>query len=145
MGGKLYSYILNKRFNQWIEDNKMLNESQAGFRQGYSTSDHVSTLLALVQKQLLNHGKLYVRFIDFKKAFDLIDRNTLWLILKKNGIRGKMHEVVKSMYEVVKARVRVGGDLTEAFVCSRGLKQGDSCSSVLFSLHILTNLPMKLF
>ena len=40
------------------------------------------------------------------------------------------------MYEVVKARVRVGGDLTEAFMCSRRLKQGDSCSPVLFSLLI---------
>ena len=100
------------------------------------TIDHVFTLLALVQKQLLNHGKLYVCLIDFKKAFDLIDRNTLWLILKKNGIRGKMYQAVKSMYEVVTARVRVGGDLTEAFMCSRGLKQGDSCSPILFSLLI---------
>ena len=72
-------------------------------------------------------------FIDFKKAFDLVDRNTLWLILKKNGIRGKLYKAVKSMYDV-KARVRVGSDLTEAFMCSRGLKQGDSCSPVLFSL-----------
>ena len=39
MGGKLYSYILNKRLTQWIEDNKMLNEAQAGFTQGYSTID----------------------------------------------------------------------------------------------------------
>ena len=74
-------------------------------------------------------------FIDFKKAFDLVDRNTLWLILKKNGIRGKMYKAVKSMYDV-KARVRVGSDLTEAFMYSRGLKQGDSCSPVLFSLLI---------
>ena len=103
VGGKLYSYILNKRLTQWIEDNKMLNEAQAGFKQGYSTIDHVFTLLALVQKQLLNHGILYVYFIDFKKAFDLTDRNTLWLILKKNGIRGKRYKAVKSMYEVVKA------------------------------------------
>ena len=72
-------------------------------------------------------------FIDFKKAFDLVDRNTLWLILKKNGIRGKMYKAVKSMYDV-KARVRVGSDLTEAIMCSRGLKQEDSCSPVLFSL-----------
>ena len=82
VGGKLYSYILNKPLTQWIEDNKMLNEAQADFRQGYSTIDHVFMLLALVQKQLLKHGKLYVCFIDFKKAFDLIDRNTLWLIRK---------------------------------------------------------------
>ena len=82
-------------------------------------------LFALVQNQLLNHGKLYVCFIDFKKAFDLIDRNTLWLIFKKYGIRGKMYKAVKSMYEVVTARVRVGDDLTEAFMSSRGLKRGD--------------------
>ena len=82
-------------------------------------------LFALVQNQLLNHGKLYVCFIDFKKAFDLLDRNTLWLILKKYGIRGKMYKAVKSMYEVVTARVRVGDDLTEAFMSSRGLKRGD--------------------
>ena len=36
VGGKLYSYILNKRLTQWIEDNKMLNEAQAGFRQWYN-------------------------------------------------------------------------------------------------------------
>ena len=59
-----------------------------------------------------------------------------WLILEKNGIRGKMYKAVKRMYEVVRARVRVGGDLTEAFICSRGLKQGDSCSPFLFSLLI---------
>ena len=41
VGGKMYSYILNKRLTQWIEDNKMLNEAQAGFRHGYSTIDHV--------------------------------------------------------------------------------------------------------
>ena len=113
----------------------MLNEAQAGFRRTYSTIDHVFTLLALVQKQLLNHWKLYVCFIDFKKAFDLIERNNLRIILKKNDIKGKMHMAVRSMYEV-KARVRVDGDLTEPFMCSQGLKQGDSCSPVLFSLLI---------
>ena len=55
---------------------------------------------------------------------------------QENGIRGKMYKAVKSMYEVVKARVRVGDDLTEAFMCSRGLRQGDSCSPILFSLLI---------
>ena len=47
-----------------------------------------------------------------------------------------MYKEVKSMYDVVKAKVRVGGDLTEASMCSRGLKQGDSCSPILFSLLI---------
>ena len=47
-----------------------------------------------------------------------------------------MYKADKSMYEVVTARVQVGGDLTEAFMCSQGLKQGNSCSPILFSLLI---------
>ena len=47
-----------------------------------------------------------------------------------------MYKAVKSISDIVKARVRVGGDLTEAFMCSRGLKQGDSCSPILFPLLI---------
>ena len=38
------------------------------------------------------------------------------------------------MYNVVKAKIRVGGDLTESFMCPRGLKQGEICSPILFSL-----------
>ena len=69
--------------------------------------------MALIQKQLLTHGKLYAAFIDFKKAFDFVDRNRLWDVLRKNGVKGRMYRAIKSMYSVVKARVRVGGDLTE--------------------------------
>ena len=49
---KLYSYILNKRLTCWIDDNNLLSETQAGFRKTYSTTDHLFTLLALIQKQL---------------------------------------------------------------------------------------------
>jgi hypothetical protein len=136
IGSKLYSYILNKRLTEWAEQNRVINETQAGFRQSYSTIDHIFTLLAVVQKQLRNHGKLYAAFIDFRKAFDLVDRNCLWNILKKHGISGRMYRAITSMYTVVKSKVRVGGELTETFLCPRGLKQGDVCSPILFSFLI---------
>jgi len=69
---KLYSYILNKRLVTWIEENGSIGEEQAGFRRDYSTTDHIFTLFAVIQKYLLHKKKLYVAFIDFKKAFDLI-------------------------------------------------------------------------
>ena len=122
ISGKLYSYILNQRLTSWVEENGLISEVQAGFRKGYSTIDHIFTLLSLVQKQLLNHGKLYCAFIDFKKAFDSINRSRLWYVLKKRGLSGRMFRAIKSMYAVVKARVRVGADLTEDFVCPFGLK-----------------------
>ena len=115
MNGKLYNYILNKRLTTWLGDNRLINKTQAGFRKGYSTVDHVFTLLALIQKQLLTHGKLYAAFMDFKKAFAFVDRNCLWDVLRKNGVKRRMFRAIKSIYSFVKARVRVGGDLTEPF------------------------------
>jgi hypothetical protein len=136
VSSKLYSYILNKRLTKWIEENRVVSESQAGFRRNYSTIDHIFTLLALVQKQLLSHKKLYVAFIDFKKAFDLVDRSCLWAVLNKKGVNGRMYRAIRSMYKVVKARVRAGSNLSESFMCPRGVRQGETCSPVLFSLLI---------
>ena len=86
VSGKLYSCVLNKRLTDWVEEHGLINEAQAGFRRNYSTIDHIFTLLALVQRQLLNHAKLYVAFIDFKKAFDLVDRSCLWAVLFINEL-----------------------------------------------------------
>ena len=132
---KLYSYVLNKRLTCWIDDNRLLSETEAGFRKTYSPTDHLFTLLALIQKQLQCHKKLYVAFIDFRKAFDSVIRTKLWVILRKNGLKGQMYQAVVSMYNFVKSKVRGGNDLTESFLCPRGLKQGEICSPVLFSLY----------
>lgn len=136
INSKIYSHILNKRLNVWTEKHNIIHESQAGFRKKYSTIDHIFTVCALVNKQLSYHKKLYVAFIDFRKAFDSVVHEKLWHVLRKNGLHGKMYGAITSMYDVVKARVRAGGDLTEAFVCPLGVKQGEICSPALFSLFI---------
>jgi hypothetical protein len=136
ISGKLYSHVLNRRLTDWAEKNNLIHEAQAGFRRQYSTIDHIFTLLACVQRQLLNHNKLYVAFIDFKKAFDFVDRVRLWNILQSMGVSGKMRRAIRSIYTVVKAKVRVGADVTDTFLCPRGLKQGEQCSPILFSFLI---------
>ena len=111
-------------------------EYQAGFKKGYSTIDHMFTFMACIQKQLCLHRKLYVAFIDFQKCFDSINRNLLWPVLRKSGIKGKLFRCIKSMYMSVKAKVRSGDKLTDLINCHSGLKQGDSCSPVLCSIFI---------
>ena len=134
---KLYSYILNRRISDWVEEKNVLGEEQAGYRKNRSPIDQIFTLYAMISKQLVKHKKLYVAFIDFKKAFDGITRAKLWIVLRKYGIDGKMLRALRSMYMSVKTKVRVNGSLcTNCIDCPRGLKQGEICSPIIFSLYI---------
>ena len=136
IASKVYSTVINKRLSEWIELNNITGEYQAGFKKDYSTIDHLFTLLAAVQKQFANDSKLYVAFIDFEKAFDSISRKLLWPILIKNGIKGKLYRCIKCMYEDVKAKIRCGAKFSDYIKCTQGVKQGDVCSPLLFSLFI---------
>ena len=146
---KLYSYTLNKRLTCWIENNNLLNESQAGFRKKYSTIDHhtdvVDSKAVATSERKKKRKKMYIAFINFRKPFDSVIRSKLLAVLKKKGLKGKMYQAIVSTYHLVKSKVRAGLDLTESFVCPRGLKQGEICSQVLFSLFIddLANTIMQ--
>ena len=85
VSGTLFSTIINRLLQMWIDMNDVIGEQQAAFRKDYSTVDHIFTLLAIVQKQLSLNPKLYVAFIDFEKAFDCISRQILWPILQKQN------------------------------------------------------------
>ena len=110
---KIYSSIINNRLPEWIEQNNLTGECQAGFKKDCSTVDHMFTVMAMIQKQFVLNRKLHVAFIDFEKAFDSISRKLLWLILLKNGIKGRLYKGLRSMYENVKARIRCGAKFTD--------------------------------
>lgn len=134
---KLYTHILNKRLTQWAEDNNIISEEQAGFRKTYSTVDHIFTLYAVVQKNLLQNKKVYVAFVDFRKAFDTVKRNVLWNILLKTGISGRMLSALTALYQSVQFCVRNSmNNCTDYFECFQGLKQGCLVSPTLFSFLI---------
>ena len=92
----------------------------------------------MVKKKLNNKrgGKVYVAFIDYKKAFDTVDHEKLWETLQKLKTSSKMVNMLKSMYSSVQACVRWGASISEFFDCSLGVKQGCLFSPLIFSLLI---------
>ena len=76
--GKLFTSCINTRFSKYLEATGLLGEEQAGFRPGYSTLDHIFVLQSLIDIYLHHRKRLYCAFIDYKKAFDLVDRISLW-------------------------------------------------------------------
>ena len=134
---KVFTSILNARLIEWAEENTMFTEAQAGFRKGYSTTDHIFTLHAIIEKQFSRNAKLYVAFVDFYKAFDTVSHTMMWLVLSRTGIQGKMLTMLRAMYASIKACVRCNGsELSDYFECLQGLKQGCLCSPILFTYFI---------
>lgn len=135
---KIFSSILAKRLENWAESKKFFIETQNGFRGGRSCIDSIFLICTLFSKYCNDHDKrFYCAFIDFEKAFDLVDRNLLWKKMTSYGISTKAVHILRSMYSGLSACVRTStNQLTESFSCNRGLRQGDSLSSVLFLFFI---------
>ena len=103
---KLFTRVLNNRLGSWAHNDNVYIEAQAGFRSGMSTVDNMFLLHGVITHMINQGKKLYCCLIDFSKAFDYVERNTVWAKLIKLGIRGKMLTVLKSMYSHVKSSVR---------------------------------------
>ena len=134
--GKLFTRVLNNRPMFWADSHNMLIDAQAGFRKGRLTVDNTFILYNIVNVCLNPNQRLYCSFIYFRKAFDYVDRDCLWYKMILKGIRGKMFNIIHSMYQNVKSQVRVNGVLSEQFDCHLGVRQGESLSPFLFSLFV---------
>ena len=133
---KLYCSILNSRLSSWSDENHKLVDEQNGFRKGKSTTDHISSLVNIIDTRKKLKKSTFCAFIDFKKAYDTINRPMLWKRLTDIGISGKMFQAVKSLYTSVKSCVRVNSYRTEWFDVNCGLRQGCVLSPLLFNLFI---------
>ena len=86
---------------------------------------------------VINQGnKLYCAFVDFTKAFDYVVRDNLWYKLIKYGLRGRVLNIIMSIYSSVKSRVKHNNHLGNEFYCGLGVRQGECLSPLLFSLFL---------
>ena len=130
-----YTSILNKRLYAWFEDK--IAEEQAGFRQNYSTVDHIFVLNAIVQKHLEKRGaKMYLAFVNFRKVFGSVRLCKLLETLQKEGVSGKLAGIIKAVYNSLLSCVRMNNEYTDCFECPNGVRQACVRSPTLFWLFI---------
>ena len=136
---KLFTALLNDRLSNFVENNNILGEEQAGFRQGYSTTDHLLVLNSIIDlylNMIKRKKRLFCAFVDFKKAFDLVDRNLLWIKLMSYDINGKFLKVMFNMYQQTKECIKLNNIISPSFMSNIGVRQGDHISPLFFSLFL---------
>ena len=136
---KLVATILNTKLNTFVEENEVIPDTQNGFRSGRSTVDNLYILDKCVKNKLRSTGgKLYTCFIDFKSAFDTVNRNILFETLQRLQIPRELIDSIRTLYGKTTYIID-----TEKFSSHRGLKQGCPLSPILFALYI-AELEQKL-
>ena len=126
------SKIISRVILDRIKDHlySTIDHEQAGFRSGSSYVDHINTLRIIIEQSAEYRSDLHLVFVDFEKTFDSVDREVLWMALRRHY--NKIVSVIKSSYNGVKYRLRHNGSLSAPFVVGSGVRQGCILSSVLF-------------
>ncbi|GFR65448.1 reverse transcriptase SR3-right [Elysia marginata] len=101
--GKVFNRVLLNRIKAATDPK--LRDEQAGFRSNRSTTDQIATLRIVVEQSLEWNSPLIVNFLDYKKAFDSIDRELLWKIMRNYGIPENFVSLVRKMYDGTCCRI----------------------------------------
>ena len=115
---------------------------QAGFRKGRGTRDQIANICWIIEKAREFQKNIYFCFIDYAKAFDYVDHNKLWKILKEMGIPDHLTCLLRNLYAGQEATVRIGHGPTDWFQIGKGGCQGCMLSPCLFNLHASTSWEM---
>ena len=103
---KVMLKILQARLQQYV--NRELPDVQAGFRKGSGTRDQIANIRCIMEKAREFQKNIYFCFLDYAKAFDCVDHNKLWKILKEMGISDHLTGLLRNLYTGQEATARTG-------------------------------------
>ena len=113
--------ILQARLQQYV--NHELPDVQAGSRKGRGTRDQIANIRWIIEKARELQKNIYFCFIDYARAFDFVDGNKLWKILKEMGIPNHLTCLLRNLYEDQEATVRTGHGTTDWFQVGKGVHE----------------------
>ena len=115
--------------------NHELPDVQAGFRKGRGTRDQIANIRWIIKKAREFKKNIYFCFIDYVKAFDCVDDNKLWKILKEMGAPDHLTCLFRNLFAGQEATVGTGHGTTDWFQIEKGVHQGCILSPCLFNLY----------
>ena len=125
--------ILQAMLQQYV--NRELPDVQDGFRKDRGTRDQIANICWIIRKAREFQKNIYFCFIDYAKAFDCVDHNRLWKILKEIGIPAHLTCLLRYLYAGREATVRTGHGPTDWLQIEKGVHQCCILSPCLFNLY----------
>ena len=124
---------LQARLQQLV--NWELSDVQAGFRKGRGIRDQIADTCWITEKVTEFQKNICFCCINYAKAFDCVDHNKLWKILKEMGIPDHLTCLLRNLYAGQEATVRTGHGTSDWFQIGKGVRQGCILSPCLFNLY----------
>ena len=121
------------RLRQYM--NRELPDIPAGFRKGRRTRDQTANICWITEKARDFWKNIYFCFTDYAKAFDCVDHNKLWKILREMGIPDHLTFLLRNLYAGQEETVRIGHGTTDWFQIGKGVRQGCILSPCLFNIY----------
>jgi len=105
-----------------------LRQEQAGFRPERSCCEQIFTLRQIIEKTVKNETPMLINFVDFKKAFDSLHRESPWKIMKSYGIPQRIIDIIQNFYNGSRCAVRHGEEMGERFQIITGNVPSKLCT-----------------
>ena len=124
---KLFSRVLMNRIKDAVDP-----RLRVGFSRGRSCTGQIAILRITLEQSVEWNSPLCVSFTDYEKAFENLDRQSLWKLLRHYGVPEKITSIIRNSYSRMTCTVVCGRQLTDAFQVNTGVRQGCLLSPFLF-------------
>jgi hypothetical protein len=140
---KILQTALTFRLAKYAESTNLLPEFQFGFRKSLSTSSAVAILKQCIEYAFGKKKRVFACFVDYRKAFDLVNREKLATKLQSLGFPAQICRLIFDTLQGLRLRVRSNNAISPEFPSFNGVPQGDPLSPLLYTLFT-ADLPASL-